>query len=280
MTTSHPQCGCRSAVPGDGGDGEHTLPGSTTRQGPAGPWALAAEQSPGEPNHSPKHTWVPTGKRCVSRLCSAGSYCAETTAPCTRGAQSLDWEAGTQRPQHGSPRSAQAPLLKTWVGSQKACGDFPPAAAERCPWESLSRPWPGPSGAAACASPSTAGRDERPQVRTGQEGLGSPSGSRAAPLPWKGTEVAFPPENEAHSAHLSCFISPGKGAAGAQRRGEAHGHESPAALPLPLASQLSRPRQPVGRGCQALLSPAKLQPDPRPAQSFWLLIVWMQFSCF
>lgn len=167
MMTSHlpdqPSVSCAR----QGGDGEHALPGLALGgqpgrpawQGPAGPWVFAGEHSPGagrgtgEPNHSPKHTWVPTGKCCVSSLCS---YCAKTTAPRTRGADSLEQEAEKQHPGHGSPRSARAPLLKPWVGvdppsPRKPAGISPPAAAERCTWESPNRLRPGQTDAAACA---------------------------------------------------------------------------------------------------------------------------------
>lgn len=70
------------------------------------------------------------------------------------------------------------------------------------------------------------------------------------------------------------------GEKGIEQRGERPGHGSPTTLPLPLTSQLCRPSQPVGRGCQALFSPAKLEPAPHPAQSFWLLIMCVQRSCF
>lgn len=54
----------------------------------------------------------------VSSLCRACSYCAKTTAPRAGGAQSPEQEAEMQHPQHGSPCSARAPLLKPWVGAE------------------------------------------------------------------------------------------------------------------------------------------------------------------
>lgn len=274
-------------------------PGSPVWQGPARPRVSAGEHSPGagrgtgEPNRSSKHTWVPTGKRFVSSLCRASSYCAKTAAPCTRGAESLEQEAETQHPRHGSPCSARAPLLKLWVGAEPPNPRKPVGISLRqrqsaalrkaqtgCNQDRLVQQRvhdPPPPAEMQHPRPTQGGRDG---VWQPWEGWDSPSRSRAAPLPRKETEVTFPPENQAYSAHLPCFISLGKRAASTERRGEAHGHESPTALSLPLASQLSWPSQPVGKGCQALFSPAKLKPDPRPAQSFWLLIMWMQFSCF
>lgn len=73
------------------------------------------------------------------------------------------------------------------------------------------------------------------------EGWDSPSRSRAAPLPRKEAGVTFLPENQAQSAHLSCFISPGKRAVSTAQTGEALGCELPTAQPLPLASQLAQP---------------------------------------
>lgn len=63
---------------------------------------------------------------------------------------------------------------------------------------------------------------------------------QSSPLLSKETEVTFPPENQAYSAHLSHFIYPGERAVSTEGRREAHRHKAAAAL-LPLVSSFPSP---------------------------------------
>lgn len=65
---------------------------------------------------------------------------------------------------------------------------------------------------------------------------------QSSPLLRKGTEVTFPPENQAYSAHLSHFIYPGERAGSSEQRKEAHRHKAAAALLLlPLVPSFPSP---------------------------------------